>query len=148
MPGSYLEADDIQDALFCKDYPYDDPEHNPMRAIWYNLNDVLAWSIIPALDQMITNCHGYPSELLPEEFQHVGGWMTAEHKEAAKYAYEEWLSILRDIRRGFIAYRCSLSLFRSQFEDEQTYLEAKHRLLKMQTQGLRLFAEWYPSLWD
>lgn len=105
-----------------------DPKRNPLLLGWYSLNDVLAVMIIPALDKLIEDNVGVPSEITRR-------YATIEEAD------HEWKRRLREIKAGFEAFK--------QIENIEYETEEEHqRLVGVYEHGMKMFARYYPNLWD
>lgn len=114
---------------YAEGFDWSDPANNVLVARWPELCDMVAKAILPALDRLIEDNHGYPLEFTPEE--------AADEEEAA----EKWLKVLHTIREGFAAH---VRMDGDEDLGPDGYDEAR----KARDEGLTLFAKHFADLWD
>lgn len=128
---------DLEDVIWKDDFPWSDPQVNPLRAGWYSLRDVLARAIVPALDQLIANNHGHPAELMEGPV----GLLTSPRTR-------KWVDVMVRIRNGFAAHTRLQDISFTEFDSREEFDAECERLGQVRDEGLELFAKWYEHLWD
>ena len=106
----------------------------------WGLNTYLATLMVPMLKQFFKHLNGYPCNLKSaEEWQAIGAEMIWAMERYAKDDFFE----LADLQVGYTIAKC-----RDNKKKYKKWRAANNRLYARAQKGLKLFAEYFPNLWD